>query len=273
MNEDAMRYSRYSNSYSSRNGNPAMSSVRVGRTSRRTSRSGIQVRRTPVRHPRRRGVSARKGKFIIVGMLVAGFLLASYFASGSLESMTPSLSGNGGTGSPVLASTPKSEWKRGKTPALYQTDAQWADTRYANDTLRESGCGPTCMAMVYVNLTGRKEMDPAKMCAYSENGGYVDAGATSWRFMSDGAKGLGLRSKELSADRNVIKNEVAAGHPVIAIMGPGDFTTTGHFIVICGIDEQGKAIIRDPNSEANTNKAWSLDTIISQARNFWAYSV
>lgn len=276
MNEDAMRYSRYSSSYSSRSKNPVMSSVRVGRTSRRRSRSGIQVRRTPARRPRRRGMSAAKGKFIVVGMLVAGFLLASYFASGSLESMTPTLGARGNAGTSTSAapvSAPKDEWKRGKTPALYQTDAQWADTRYANDTLRESGCGPTCMAMVYVNLTGRKEMDPAKMCAYSENGGYVDAGATSWRFMSDGAKGLGLRSKELSADRNVIKNEVAAGHPVIAIMGPGDFTTTGHFIVICGIDEQGKAIIRDPNSEANTNKAWSLDTIISQARNFWAYSV
>lgn len=276
MNEDAMRYSRYSSSYSNRYANPAMSSMRVGRTSRRTSRSGIQVRRTPARRPRQRGVSARRGKLIVVGMLVLGFLLASYFASGSIDSMAPTL-GTGGRAdastSATPTSAPKSEWKRGSVPALYQTDAQWADTRYARDTLRESGCGPTCMAMVYVCLTGRKEMDPVKMCAYSENGGYVDAGATSWSFMSDGAKGLGLRSKELSADRNVIKNEVSAGHPVIAIMGPGDFTTSGHFIVICGIDEQGKAIIRDPNSEANTNKAWSLDTIISQARNFWAYSI
>lgn len=276
MNEETMRYSRYSTSYASRHGNPAMTSVRVGRASRRTGRSGIQVRRTPARRPRRRGVSARRGKLIVVGMLVLGFLCASYFASGSIDSMAPNL-GTGGKAGAAVATTPtsapKSEWKRGSVPALYQTDAQWADTRYARDTLGESGCGPTCMAMVYVCLTGRKEMDPVKMAAYSENGGYVDAGATSWTFMDEGARGLGLRPKELSADRSVIKNEVSAGHPVIAIMGPGDFTTSGHFIVICGMDEQGKAIIRDPNSEANTNKAWSLDTIIAQARNFWAYSI
>lgn len=56
-------------------------------------------------------------------------------------------------------------------------------------------------------------------------------------------------------------------------MGPGDFTTTGHFIVICGIDENGRAIIRDPNSAERTNKPWDLDKLIAQARNFWAYSV
>lgn len=272
MNETMMRYSRYADTYQRHADDPAMSAIRVGRSSRRTSRSGVRVRRTPARASRHHA-GAHKGKFIVVGLLIVGFLCAAYFTNGSIDSMKPSLSGSGNAGAATLVSTPKSEWKRGSTPALYQTDAQWADTRYANDTLRESGCGPTCMSMVYVNLTGRKEMDPAKMCAYSENGGYVDSGATSWRFMSAGAEGLGLRSKELSADKSIIKNEVSAGHPVIAIMGPGDFTTTGHFIVICGIDENGRAIIRDPNSEENTKKAWSLDTIISQARNFWSYSI
>ena len=275
VNEDLMKYSRYSSSYTSRSANPAMNSIRVGRASRRRSSSGIQVRRMPVRS-RRRGISHRRGKFIVVGMIVLGFLCASYFSSNSIDLMAPTLGAGGKASSSAPAtpvSAPKDEWKRGSTPALYQIDTQWASTPYANDTLGESGCGPTCMAMVYVNLTGRKEMDPVKMCAYSENDGYVDSGATSWRFMSAGAQGLGLHSKELSADKGIIKNEVAAGHPVIAIMGPGDFTQNGHFIVICGIDEQGKAIIRDPNSEANTNKAWNLDTIISQARNFWAYSI
>lgn len=272
VNEDLMKYSRYSSSYTSRSANPVMSSIRVGQASRRRSSSGIQVRRMPARS-KRRGISHRKGKFVVVGMLVLGFLCASYFASASMESMVPSLGGKSGTGTTTIASTPKSEWKRGSTPALYQTDAQWADTRYARDTLGQSGCGPTCISMVYINLTGRTEMDPPKMCAYAENGGYVDGGATSWMFMTKGAQGLGLNAEELPADKNMIKGRVSAGHPVIAIMGPGDFTTTGHFIVICGIDENGRAIIRDPNSEENTKKAWDLDKIIAQARNFWAYTI
>lgn len=90
-----MRYSRYSSSYTSRSANPAMNSIRVGRTSRRRSSSGIQVRRMPARS-KRRGLSHRKGKFIVVGMLVLGFLCASYFASASMESMIPSLGGKSG---------------------------------------------------------------------------------------------------------------------------------------------------------------------------------
>ena len=81
------------------------------------------------------------------------------------------------------------------------------------------------------------------------------------------------QNARISADKGMIKGRVSAGHPVIAIMGPGDFTTTGHFIVICGIDENGRAIIRDPNSAERTNKPWDLDKLIAQARNFWAYSV
>lgn len=92
-----MRYSRYSSSYTSRSANPAMNSIRVGRTSRRRSSSGIQVRRMPARS-KRRGLSHRKGKFIVVGMLVLGFLCASYFASASMESMIPSLGGKSGAG-------------------------------------------------------------------------------------------------------------------------------------------------------------------------------
>lgn len=197
VNEDLMKYSRYSSSYTSRSANPAMNSIRVGRASRRRVAPGIQVRRIPARS-KRRGISHRRGKFIVVGMLVLGFLCASYFASASMESMIPSLGGKSGAGATAIASTPKSEWKRGSTPALYQTDAQWAGTHYARDTLAKSGCGPTCLSMVYVNLTGRTEMDPPKMCAYAENGGYVDAGATSWEFMTKGAPGPGIERRGAS---------------------------------------------------------------------------
>lgn len=32
---------------------------------------------------------------------------------------------------------------------------------------------------------------------------------------------------------------------VIAIMAPGHFTTTGHFIVLRGITEEGKVLVAD----------------------------
>lgn len=265
------RYSRHNPSYTQRGDNPAMTSVRVGSASRRRGSSGIEVRRMPVRS-RRRPRRDTRGKLLVACMLVVGFLAASYFACNSVSSIAPAIGSGGTTASASTTSTPKSEWRRGVTPTLYQIDPQWAAERYANDTIGESGCGPTCLSMVYANLTGRTEMDPVKMCAYSERGGYVEAGATSWTFMTNGAAGLGLRAEELAADATTVKARVASGHPVIAILGPGDFTTTGHFIVICGLDGNGKVVIRDPNSAENTNRAWDLDKILRQARNLWAYS-
>ena len=53
-------------------------------------------------------------------------------------------------------STPVGEWSQGQVPRLYQTDPAWAGAPYAGSTVEEAGCGPTCLAMVYVSITGKK---------------------------------------------------------------------------------------------------------------------
>jgi hypothetical protein len=55
-------------------------------------------------------------------------------------------------------------------------------------------------------------------------------------------------------------------------MGAGDFTKAGHFIVLTGIDDEGKIVVNDPNSPNNSSKHWDIDTLISQMRNVWKYS-
>ena len=63
-----------------------------------------------------------------------------------------------------------------------------------------------------------------------------------------------------------------SGSPVICSVGPGDFTSTGHFIVLAGIDEQGRLLVRDPNSPERTGKAWDFATVLGQCRAIWAYT-
>ena len=178
-----------------------------------------------------------------------------------------------GNGSGAAQSTPRSEWRAGEVPYLYQIDPEWADGSYAGSTIAESGCGPTCLSMIYVYLTGRTNMDPADMAAFSESHKYVDSGMTSWAFMDEGARVLGLRSRELPADYQSVRKALDAGYPVIASVSKGDFTTQGHFIVLAGTDEDGKVIVHDPNSVERSAKVWDLDRILSQTRNLWAFSV
>ena len=170
-------------------------------------------------------------------------------------------------------STPRAEWKRGSVPFLYQIDRRWADEPYAGGTVRENGCGPTALSMVYVALTGRTDLDPAAMAAFSERNGYVTDGMTAWTLMSDGAAQLGLSSQELPASTNAVMDALTAGQPVICSVRPGDFTSTGHFIVLTGIDENGQLIVRDPNSSARSNVHWDIDRVLSQCANLWAFAV
>lgn len=170
-------------------------------------------------------------------------------------------------------STPKSEWKKGTVPTLYQTDPDWANVRYAENSFSESGCGPTCMAMVYAALTGATDKDPAAMAALATDGGYAGPDGTAWLFMTEGARALGLNATEVPADEQSIRREIVAGRPIICSMGPGDFTTTGHFIVITDIDQNSNLVVRDPNSPERTAKSWSFDTVLGQCRAMWSYSL
>lgn len=68
-----------------------------------------------------------------------------------------------------------------------------------------------------------------------------------------------------------ITNALEEGNPVILAMGPGDFTTTGHYIVLTGVKD-GKFQVNDPNSRLRSQKLWSYEELEDQIRNIWAIS-
>lgn len=218
-----------------------------------------------------------RGRVAAVALML---LLAVAVAFGWLMPLVDSASHSQGQGAhtpsaPSLAgpaSTPVSDWKRGAMPYLYQTDPAWASTPYAGAALKTHGCGPTCMSMIQAYFSGKGAKDPAALCQFSEVNGFVDAGATSWLFMTEGARMLGLASRELPASEDVVRAQLRMGHPVVCVVGPGDFTTEGHFIVLCDENADGTIEIRDPNSEEHSKQAWSLERILPQCRNLWAFS-
>lgn len=168
------------------------------------------------------------------------------------------------------ASTPRSEWRLGSVPYLYQIDPAWSEQPYAGGTIGENGCGPTCLSMVYVALTGDTSMGPVEMAALSEREGHVVDGMTAWTLMTDGARSLGLTSEELPASEDAVADALRSGRFVIASMRPGDFTTTGHFIVLAGLDGDGSVTVRDPNSEERSHESWDLTRVLGQCANLWA---
>ena len=65
--------------------------------------------------------------------------------------------------------------------------------------------------------------------------------------------------------------KLLCGKPVILIMGPGVFTSVGHFIVVTGY-EDGYFLINDPNSIKRTEKRWQFSEFSDQILNIWSYS-
>lgn len=156
-------------------------------------------------------------------------------------------------------------------PLLMQWDERWGYSSYAGELYGLSGCGPTCLSMVAIYLTGDTTMDPLRMGEFSTDNGYsYDGQGTMWTLMDEGARQLGLNAEALGLDETRIISNLEAGNPIICIMGPGDFTSTGHFIVLTGY-EDGKISVNDPNSYRNSERTWTYAELAGQIQSLWVY--
>ena len=166
-----------------------------------------------------------------------------------------------------------SGYDRKTVPLFLQWDPMWGYERYGSDFLAVTGCGPTCLAMAGYYLTGSKNMNPRDIAVFAEDNGYYASGyGSSWTLISEGSTKLGLKAAELPLVKKKMTDALEAGRPVILAMGAGDFTTTGHYIVLTGL-ENGFFKVNDPNSRENSRKLWSYEQLESQIRNIWEISL
>jgi 3D (Asp-Asp-Asp) domain-containing protein len=169
-------------------------------------------------------------------------------------------------------------------PLFHQWDSRWGNIAYGSSgTICSSGCGPTSMAMILTGLQGNLKgidknndgiADPAEAAAYSVAHGYrVEGQGTSWGYFQDISKQAGLNCKQYSISQyQQVYEELKKGKPVIASMGPGHFTKSGHFIVLASVLEDGKIKVNDPNREECSKTPWDFKSIIvPEALQFWVF--
>ena len=163
-----------------------------------------------------------------------------------------------------------SAYSRETLPLFLQWDPAWGYERYGSDFLAITGCGPTCLAMTGYYLTADPQFNPVQVANFAqENGYYAEGYGSSWTLISEGAGKLGLTVTELPLVKKKMVDALEAGKPVILAMGPGDFTSAGHYIVLTAV-EDGAFRVNDPNSVANSQKLWTYEQLESQIRNIWS---
>lgn len=203
-----------------------------------------------------------EGTVILVILLVAVLAMRRWLPAGRDDFF------RGGEGSVELTD----QIVPGQIPTFYQFDERWKDQVYGDGAMELTGCGPTCLSMVLCGLTQSAKYDPAQVARLADRWGYYAEGAGSlWTLMTEGAERFGLRAEEVIFDREHIEQELRAGRPIICVMGPGDFTTTGHFIVLCSLDAEGRVTVHDPNSRERSERGWELDELMPQIKNLWSF--
>ena len=134
----------------------------------------------------------------------------------------------------------------GEIPALIQWDERWGYAPYGSETIiAVSGCGPTALSMVISGLLQDASITPAVVADYASSNGYLD--------------------------ENAMINVLSVGCPIICSMGPGIFTTTGHFIVLTGYQD-GAFTVHDPASKVRTSQTYTFQEISGQIKNMWYFA-
>lgn len=170
-----------------------------------------------------------------------------------------------------------------KRPVSYlQTDPRWSKQPYQapgeTATIGGSGCGPTCAAMLIETLTG-KTFTPADACNWSMAHGFKALNqGTYYSYFVPQFKEFGIGCEQLNGASLYGKPNDAAhtkafdllkqGYYLIACMGKGLWTSSGHFIVAWW--EDGRVRINDPASTKEARLNGDLATFKSQVKYYWA---
>lgn len=164
-----------------------------------------------------------------------------------------------------------------RTVSYYnQTEEPWAQVRFSGTTIRSSGCGPVCMAMVVSTLTGQT-VTPAQVAEFTEESGlYVPGRGTSHSLPSMAAGHWGLSVRRVHKSR-MEKVKYALQEGALAVVICKEYSITGsgsgHYIVLTGVTREGYFTIADPASRERSGRLYSVDTIRSYARDLEAGSI
>lgn len=155
----------------------------------------------------------------------------------------------------------------GVTEVVYfnQLDEAYANKPYGTDHIGGYGCGPTALSIVVSSLTD-EIVDPVQMAKWSyENGGWCKGSGSYHSLIPAAATAWGLPVEGCTASEpQRILDALAEGKLVIAIMSKGHFTSSGHFIVLRGVQD-GQILVADPASYNRSQKLWDLSIILNEA--------
>lgn len=146
-----------------------------------------------------------------------------------------------------------------------QGDERWGNLKYGSDKISSHGCGPTALAMVVSSMTDTT-IQPQDMAQWAVNHGHWARQSGSYHSIVIGAAtAFGLQAEGYPLrDTDALREELLSGNLFVALMGPGHFTRSGHFIVLRGVTLSGDILVADPGSLERSLTAWDAQLILDE---------
>lgn len=152
-----------------------------------------------------------------------------------------------------------------------QWDSRWANYPYGNGTIRSSGCGITCMAMVVATLCNNNVTPPIMADLSMTNNGYVSGQGSSMPNVVAAASrlyGLSYQNIGISEIPAYISDKNAL---IIWGCHTGYFSSSsaGHVMIIRGVDSTGNFLLADPNRQENNTRSFTPEFIQGEAKGYY----
>ena len=133
-------------------------------------------------------------------------------------------------------------------PLYFQTD--YPDDVYGEGTVASNGCSAACLAMVATYLTGHEYL-PDEMARY-----FGDSAENNIARLENGSKTMQL-PYEKATNWYDTSRALKDGKVAVALMNSKSlFTNSQHFIILTGLNEDGKIMVND-SYEPNYDK-WDI---------------
>ena len=127
-------------------------------------------------------------------------------------------------------------------------------------TVASHGCGIVSVSMIATYLTDEiAGHDPATLA--TKYGHYNTENGSYWTLFADLAAEDELNLGEVvqTSDWDLVKAALENGQVVVSLQRAGRFTSGGHFIVLTGINEEGRIMVNDPNGRNWTKNQEMID--------------
>lgn len=145
-----------------------------------------------------------------------------------------------------------------------QEDKQWNTAPYGSGTVGKDGCGPTSLAMIVATLYDQTVTPDTMAKLGAANGSYGPDGTIHEPLLQAAKQKYGITYTDLTGKsmNDLVAYVKSGGLIYMAGQGPAPFTSSGHIVVMRGVDDSGNIIIADPyNPPRGQSDVYSPSTI------------